>query len=331
MSHRVNWPVPLVKEPTLFPAQFGVPGSEGLGGLRTSVEGRVIYVDPNYPGATATADGTLPTNPLSTVAAALARVQPFRGDTIAVMPNNAWQYGNALNGRNLPIAEEVIVTIPGVRIVGLNTPGANGVLWTPASNGGTCITVNALDVLIEGFTFSEGAFTGCNAISAVWDGVAAWGDNLTVRNCMFDDTVDIAIQLEFSWYCHIYDNLFWDCDTYGIFVDPLGSGAEFLTVYGNIFHDVGTSAMALDGVDNSHIYNNSLFSANAQGGAVATDEGIDLNGEANQIFDNYFSCLLPAAANGDWDDYNSSDSAVGDTNAWIGNACLNGMATTNPT
>ena len=89
--------------------------------------------------------------------------------------------------------------------------------------------------------------------------------------------------------------------------------------------------MALDGVDNSHIYNNSLFSANAQGGAVATDEGIDLNGEANQVFDNYFSCLLPAAANGDWNDYNSSDSAVGDTNSWIGNHLLNGLAVTNPT
>jgi hypothetical protein len=84
----------------------------------------------------------------------------------------------------------------------------------------------------------------------------------------------------------------------------------------------------LGGADNNHIHRNSIYNGNAQGGAAATNEGINLTGGGdNQVFDNYFSCLLPVPANGDWDDLNTGAA----TDAWIGNHCMNGLATTTPT
>ncbi len=328
MSHLVNWPaLPLIREQTLYPSQMGVPGSDTRAGLRSSVSGVVLYVDPNHPGATASADGTNPENPLSTVAAALTRCQPYRGDTISVMGNNAWGnaygYGNIADGRLLAISEEVIVTIPGVRIVGVCPSAANGVVWTPASNGGTCITVRALDVLIEGFFFDEGAFTGCNAISAVWNGTTAWGDNLTVRNCVFSDTVDIGIQLDFSYYVNVYNCLFWDCDAYGIYNNAALNPAAFCDIHDNIFHDCATGAIKAQDLADSHVYRNSVYNTTAQSGAACTDLGFDfITGARNQVFDNYFSCALAAV----FADMNSASP----TDAWINCHTMTGDSITNP-
>ncbi len=327
MSHLVSWLPPNIRTPIWAPGQMGVPGSDSHEGLRVSVEGNVYYVDPNYPGATTTADGTLPTNPLSTVAAALARCLPYHGDAIAVMGNNAWGntygYGRAADGSLLAISEEVIVTVPGVRIVGICPSGANGVVWTPASNGGTCITVRALDTLIEGFFFDEGAFAGCNAISAVWNGTTAWGDNLTVRNCVFSDTVDTGIQLDFSFYVNIYHCAFWDCDAYGIYNDPAANPAEFCDIHDNIFHDCALGAIKAQDMANSHIYRNSVYNGVAQSGAACTDLGFDfITGNDNQVFENYFSCALAVV----FADFNSASP----TDAWIHNMTMTGETITNP-
>jgi hypothetical protein len=290
--------------------------------------GVVFWVDPNYTGVSDARDGTDPDNPLATVAAALTRCMPFRGDTIAVMANNAWQYGEPLDLYNLPVSEEIIVNVPGVRIVGVSQSSSTGVVWTPASNGGTCITVNALDVMIEGFLFTQGAWAGCNAIAGIWNGTTAHGDNLTVRNCVFDDTIDIAISLDYVWYAHIHDNEFLNCDDTGIDVVNPGSGAAWLVIHNNIFHDVIGCAMDLNNTDFSHIYNNSIYNGAAQAGGAATNQGIITTaGQENQVFGNYFSCLLPVPAVGDWNDLNTAAA----TDAWIANACMNGNATTNPT
>ena len=181
---------------------------------------------------------------------------------------------------------------------------------------------------IEGFLFTEGAKAGCNAIVAVWNGATAWGDNLTVRNCVFDHTVDTAINLEFVWYANIHHNVFWECDAYGIYSLQPGSGNEFLIISDNVFHDVAISAMSLVECSNCHVFNNSIYNSTALGAGASVDMGITTaTGANNQIFDNYFSCLLPAAANGDWNDLNTGVA----TDAWINNHCLNGMAVTTPT
>ena len=85
--------------------------------------------------------------------------------------------------------------------------------------------------------------------------------------------------------------------------------------------------MWLRGTDTSEIWNNAIYNNTALGGGAAADEGITTaNGANNMVFDNYFSCLLPVPANGDWNDFNTSVA----TDAWVGNRCLDGVAVTRP-
>jgi hypothetical protein len=307
---------------------MGVPGGWTETGLRTHPTGTVFYVDPNYPGASDARDGTDPTDPLLTVATAITRCQPYRGDVIAVMANNDWYYGDSTQGYTTIISEEVTINVPGVRLVGVFPASSLGVMWTPASNAGTCITVNAIDVTIEGFVFTEGnTYTGCDAIYCEWDGTTLFGENLTVRHCYFDDTVDVAIQLEYAWYNDIHHNTFMQCDAHGIYVDPAGSGIAYTAIYENWFHDCDV-AMAMRNADECRIFGNWIYNRNAEGAAAAANEGIDTTGGTrNIIAGNYFSCLLPVPANGDWDDLNTGAA----TDAWIQNYCLNGPNTTSPT
>lgn len=324
----VRWPLPLTRLNPVYPGQFGVLGTANETGLRLHSTGAIFYVDPNFPGVVDARDGTDPLHPLATIEAALTKCQPYRGDVIAVMANNSWQYGDPLDLYNLPISEEIEITVPGVRLVGIN-PSGMGVYWTPAQNGGTCITVSAIDVVIEGFVFTEGAvFNGLNAIYCEWDGNTLFGENLTVRNCVFDDTVNIAIQLEFSWYCDIHHNSFWQTATCAILAAGGGSGAAFCKIHDNEFHDCTIAVSLLSGSDENEIFRNRFFNSRAQAGAAATDEGINTTGgDRNFVTQNWFSCLLPAVAAGDYDDLNTAAA----TDAWVQNECMNGPAVTNPT
>jgi len=334
MPANVRWPIPLTREPALHAGQMGVPGTDSDRGLRLHSTGEVFYVDPNFPGASDQRDGTSPLAPFQTIAAALTHCQPYRGDVIAVMANNAWWYApggqTGLGDYLLPVSEEITIpyTASGVRIVGVSSSPL-GVTWTPASNGGTCIINHACDVIIEGFVFTEGTvYNGVDAISCEWDGITMFGENVTIRNCYFDGTVDTAIQLEFSWYCDIHDNVFQECDEYGIYVDVAGSGIAYALIHDNVFQDCAVAMSLLGGADDNQIFRNHIFNANAQAAAAATDEGIDTTGGThNMVSDNYFSCLLPVPANGDWDDLNSGAAS----DSWVGNHCSNGLAVTNPT
>ena len=327
-SANVRWPLPLTRQNQFFPGMQGVAGTDNRTGLRQHSTGAVFYVDPNYPGAVVGRDGTNPTNPLPTVASALALCQPYRGDVICVAANNSWQYGDPADLYATAIVEEVTIDVPGVRLVGVSQSSPMGVYWTPASNAGTCITVTALDVLIEGFCFTEGDYTGCDAIFAEWDGVTLWADNLVVQNCTFDDTVDTAISIDYAWWCDIHDNAFWQCDTYGITSPVAGSGVAYCTIHDNIFHDCAKAISLLGGCDDNHVYRNSIYSVDAQNAAVATNDGIDTTGgDNNQVYDNFLSCLLPVPANGDYDDFCSAAA----TDAWINNRCMDGPSVTNPT
>ena len=324
----VRWPIPLLREPAFYPGQMGVPGTDSETGLRTDTHGTVFYVDPNAVGVSDQRDGTDPQHPLQTVATAIGKCQPYHGDVIAVMANNSWQYGNTADGRTTAIAEEVTLNVPGVRLVGISSAG-QGVYWYPASNGGICIYVTALDCTIEGFMFSEGpTYTGCTAISAEWDGTTLFGENLTVRHCVFDDTVDIGIQAEYSWYCEFHHNWFLECDQYGIYTDAGGSSCDYCSIHDNWFTDCGTAAIALlGGAGANQVYNNAIYNGSAEAGAAATNEGINTTGgNDNIVYNNYLSCLLPVPANGDLDDLNTAAA----TDAWIGNHCLNGLQVTNP-
>lgn len=325
-SH-VRVPMPLTRLNPWFPGQVGgVEGTDEETGLRVHPTGTVFYVDSNYPGADDGRDGTDPTAPLLTVEAALAKCQDHRGDMIVVGANDAWQYGGGAADYTTEIAESVTVDVQGVTIRGLAPSGALGVEWEPAAAGETCITVHALDVLIEGFCFM--APSGGNAIYAEWDGSDLFGENLTVRHCFFGEDVDTAIQLEYAWNSEIYDCIFQYCDEYGIYVDPAGSGAAYNRIHDNIFHNCA-KAIAGRGLEDSQIWHNFFFNTDAQGGAAATDVFIDLTNvgaSRNIVADNYFSCLLPVPANGDYDD----TCTAGTTDAWINNHCMDGPTVDNP-
>jgi hypothetical protein len=312
---------------------MGVPGTDDNRGERMWCSGEVFYVDPNFPGASDARDGTSPTDPLATVAAAITKVQSQRGDVIVVMQNDYWQYAAGGGGVSTdyvtPITEEVTIpyTAAGVRIIGLSNSSI-GVMWQPASNAGTCITVHAIDVVIEGFVFTEGDYTGCDAIYCEWDGATLFGENMTVRNCVFDDTVDTAIQLEYSWYCDIHHNYFQENDVVAIMTDVGGSGTAYCRIHDNVFHNCTAAMSMLGGFDDNQIYGNSIFNANAQAAAAAVNEGINTTGGTrNQVFNNWFSCLDSVPANGDWDNLNTAAA----TDAWIHNHLMDAMNTANPT
>lgn len=328
-SADVQWPIPLTRLKPWFPGQFGVPGTDNDRGLRSDTLGTVFYVDPNAVGVTDERDGTDPEAPLQTVARALTLCQDYRNDVIAVMANGAWPTAELTGDRITVIQESVTVTVAGVRIVGVFPSSAVGVPWQPAAAAGTCITVSAMDVTIEGFAFI-GNGAAADGIYAEWDGATLWADSLTVRNCYFDEEIDTAIQLEFTWYCDIHHNIFQECDVVGILSDVAGSGIAFCGIHHNRFIDLlGTGAMSLlAGDDDNEIYENRIFNRNAESAAAATNEGINTTGGArNLIHHNTFSCLLPVPANGDWDDLNSGAA----TDAWIANECLDGPNTTTPT
>jgi len=333
----VSFAPPLQRFNSLFPGQYGVPGAWTDTGLRMHSTGTVFYVDPNFPGASDARDGTDPTSPLLTVATAITKCEAYRGDVIAVMGNAGWYYTEGGAGYTTVIAEEVTVDVPGIKIVGLAPSAMTNVMWTPASDGGTCITVHECDVLIEGFTFTEGqTYAACGiAIDTTYDGATMFGDSLTVRNCLFDDTVDIAIQCDFPWYCHFHNNYFAQCDNYGIYAAAAGDGLSFSLIHDNVFNmvgetDSGGAITLLSDSDNNHIYNNQIYNAAATVPAAATDEGIVFaaGGTNNQISNNWFSCPLPGPGAGDWDDLNTTGGA---TNAWVHNMCTNGIAVTQPT
>lgn len=298
--------------------------SIGATSLVEEFSGKVYYVDPNT-GADAN-EGTEPGSPLLTAQEGVDRCVDHNGDVVAVMQTGGWQYDSGLV-KPLYINEEVTLNKAGMTLAGV-TPGGTGVMWTPASDGGICIHVTAIDCLIEGFLFHEGTHTGCDAINIEWDGTNLFGENLEVRNCLFDNTVDIGIELEFAWYCWIHHNFFQECDTYGIYSDALGSGFDYAHIHDNIFYDCGAAMALLGDADDNQIFRNMIHNANAKAGALATNEGINTTGGGhNTVFDNWLSCLLPVPANGDLDDFCTAAA----TDAWIGNHCLNGLQITLPT
>lgn len=312
-------------------------------GLETAIDNivhlapgaRLFYVDPNNAQATDAGNtGRDPTVPLATVQYAVTNLcRDHMGDTIVVGGNDAWQY--APGNRPLPVQESLVIpyTKGGIRIVGAAT-NPMGVCWEADAADEFCITNGAIDVLIEGFCFTGNIDHACDGIYSEWGGVTVpYGENLTVRNCVFDDGIDTALQLEYSWYCQIYGNYFSFCDEYGILVDPFGSGIEYCQIHGNIFRGCILGNMMLMGAQNCEIWNNQVWNALAQAGAPATDLGIRTEGGGyNFVHHNVLSCILPAGAPGDYDDYCTSDTLGGaGTDAWIQNYCMNGPSVTNPT
>jgi len=277
----------------------------------------IFYVDPNNTQATDYGNaGRNPAVPLATVAAAVALCRDHMGDTIEVAANDAWQY--APHYRPTAIVESLVIpmTKGGIRIVGTGT-NPLGVQWEPADDNEACITVHAIDVLIEGFLFTAPNNTGATGIHCEWGVTAAdFGENMTVRGCMFYD-LDYGITLDYSWYCQLYGNSFDTIAEAAILNTSVTGDAEYLAIHDNSFLNC-VLCISLLTADNNFIYNNRI---NEDG--TGTNNFIDLTGgNDNLVADNYLACTIAQY------DTTCSDATSG---AWLNNHCTDGAPVAPPT
>jgi hypothetical protein len=270
-SANVRWPVPLIRQKPFYPGLFGVPGTDNTRGQRSDANGVVFYVDPNASGVSDLRDGTDPEGPLQTVGKALTLCRPYMNDIIAVMPNSYWTHADTTQGRATPIGEQVTVSVPGVRIVGVMPPSSIGIPWVPIENDGVCIRVTAIDVVIEGFCFRNAAYTGGTGIHAIWGGAGVgYGDNLTVRHCFFCSDLDYGVRTDFSYNSYIEDCYFQSIGIAAIENPGTQGDPDWIVIRRNIFTGCAV-AIDLDDTDYVVIEDNEI---------IACPTGIVLNGGA---------------------------------------------------
>lgn len=341
-SSNVSWPVPLQRLTPWYPGQMGVPGTDSDRGLRLDSNGKIVWVDPNHVDANDQKDGTDPESPMRTVGAALTKCRPYSGDVIAVMNNSDWTYGNLGVGRATPIREAVIVTTPGIRIIGVAPSGSLGAPWMSPLSNTTCITVRAMDTLIEGFNFWTTGTTGTVAISAQWeDALGYYGENLTVRHCHFY-AIGYAILLDYTYNCWIENNYF-NAPASGAIHNPGSSpkDPEYCVIRNNIFIKcpVGVSMHGADMM----VYSNNVFqdcdsaisaqeanSCSVFGNIIKGDPTSALNyidfttnatNGGNMVADNWLGCTLAQYA---------VTCADGSGDFWVRNHCRDGETAANP-
>ena len=279
---------------------------------------RVFYVDPNNTQAVDAGNlGQDPTVPLATIQAAVTLARAYTGDTIVVGGNDYWQY--SAHVRPIPITESVVIpaTKGGIRLVGMAT-NPLACSWSAAADNEYALTVYATDVLVEGFAFYPlPTLSNTSGIFTEWDGAATFGENLTVRNCFFDSTLDYGIALDYSWYVQIYANHFDSVAVAAVHNLSINGDPDHAQVYGNTFYDC-TLAINFPTTDNCYIHANHI-SGDATGAAnfINIDGGI---GSTNLVSDNWLGCTLAQYA----------VTCVGGGNgAWVNNHCIDGDTVAN--
>ena len=326
---------------------------------------KIFCADPNNPQATDAGNlGQDPTVPLATIAAAVTLCRDHMGDTIIVGANDWWQYAPQTH-RPTPIAETI--TIPegkgGIRIVGAST-NPLGVAWSTQTASDVAITVHAVDVLIEGFCFYPDA-ANCIGILTEWVGAANFGENLTVRRCFFESGLDYGIQLDYSWYCYIYDNYFDGVNVAAIHNLNVEGDPDYLSVTNNVFNgcaiavNLGTTRGTI--IENNKIVScptgismnggltctvtNNVINTTVGSGVVA----IDAAGNSECVIHGNVINGDPAGANNFIDLTGGSDNIVSDnwlactiaqydttcsdatSGAWVNNHCTDGDTVLPPT
>jgi hypothetical protein len=222
------------------------------------------------------------------------------------------------------VVECVVIpfTKPGIALIGVSR-GSEGCYWQPTGSAGWCIQVQALDVVIDGFCFWKAIGTA-NGVLCDWDSTATpkkYGENTIICNNTFTDDCDTAIQMEYTWYCDVFNNRFQQNNIYGIATSVSGSGISYVRIYDNWFNDCAI-AMYLNNCDNGLIRSNHIYNQTAQSSGTCTNMGINTAlGSYNLVEDNYFSCTR-----GQMDLFCSG--AI--TDAWISNFCTDGTLLTTP-
>ena len=299
--------------------------------------GYTYFVDPSHPDRSLQNDGRNMDYPLPTVASALAKCRAYRNDQVLVGMNAYWTYANPASARYVPISENVIVTVPGVRILGLSPTSSIGVPWTASDDDQTLITVRAMDVTIEGFAFWNGGNTGCIAVAAAWD-APPYGENCTVRDCYFY-SVAYGITLDWTYNCIIENCRFQSITTQAIHNPSVYGEPDYLTIrdcdfvacMGGInlpdchyeviehctFSDCTAAIVVTAGDDNV------IRGCAINGAPGGTNNFINLTGGAtNLVADCQFSCSKAQY------DTTCSDGTSG---SWVNNWCSDGSPVAAPT
>jgi hypothetical protein len=271
--------LPQVRMQPWYPGQMGVSGSDVQRGLRWEPQGIVLFVDENHPGASATADGTDPENPLTTIAGAITNLTNF-----------ATAMSTSLEGSVIVVAAESTpqesVVIPptapkNCTLLGAGS-GINAPAWTAATATGTALTIRQEGWAVEGFLFRAGA--GGTSIKLEWvPGSSYVGYRTVIRNNHFDGlwqgqyAIDFYgapydVVIEGNWFrewrkgdttgyaiictdssqanpymCKILNNHFEENENH---IGSLGNDKSFnlSTFRGNVFHDgvLITATLMLD-------------------------------------------------------------------------------------
>ena len=338
-ASNVNWPVPLQRLTPWYGGQQGVPGTDSDRGLRQDSNGVIIWVDPNHPDAHDGKDGTNPDSPMATVTGALAKCSAYSGDVIVVAHNALWTYANPSTIRQTPIVESAVVTVPGVRIVGLAPSSSLGVPWLAADDNATCITIDAMDVLVEGFCFwNTGGLTGTTGILVEWDAPTYYGENVVIRNNFFYGLA-YGIQVDYSWNNFIEHNSLQGITTAAIHNPSVYGEPDYLTIRHNMFTS-NAADINLPDVDDCLIENNRFMDVTAaivmlagdqntihantvQGNPAGTNNYVNLTGGANNLVSqNVLACTIAQY------DTTCSDAASG---SWVNNRCTDGPPVAPPT
>ena len=309
--------IPVTRLQPFYSGQFGVQGSDVSRGLRTSPAGVVFYVDANHPNATATADGTDPENPLTTIAAAFARLVTFHalgsvqaeGSVIVVAPGTYTD--NITIDRTSYPADCTLLAAANSKF---------DVVWVPAS--GDALTIDQSGWVVDGFHFQPAAdgsgvhltwTAGAGAEdtyiqNCFFDGRWATGlfnieldgapANVTIQNCRFaefgvgDPCITVASTATADPYqCHILGNTFQECGEY-ITSDVAGGWSQTI-IAGNLFCAATADAAYPAGAGGTLIY-------------------IDLAGATNG-YNTIYGNICPG-------DYSIAGGYIPGTNdTWIGN------------
>jgi hypothetical protein len=310
--------LPQVRQAPWYPGQMGVADSDVQRGLRWEPAGIVLYVDENHPGASATADGTDPEHPQTTIQQAITNLTNFATATSCSLEGSVI----VVAAESTP-AESVIIpaTAPkNCTLLGAGN-GINAPAWTAATAAGTALTIRQQGWTVEGFLFRAGSLG--TSIQLDWvPGSSYVGYRTVIRNNHFDGLWQgqYAIALYGAPYDVVIEgNWFREyrtvaTDAYAVICTDSSTAEPYMCqIVNNVFQENNNHVGSLNNVRsfNASVIRGNVF---ASGKGISATIMLDLrsnHGGNNIVSENVFE--------GDYSNtggyYDSTDSV----SMWVGN------------
>jgi hypothetical protein len=294
---------------------MGVPGSDVSRGLRSQSNGVVFYVDASHPNATATADGTDPNNPLSTITAAFARLAAFHalaevqaeGSVIVIAPGT---YAESISVTRALYPNDC--TIIGAGSTKFSTT------WVPAS--GNALTLDVSGWVVDNIHFQPAANGAGVKLTWVF---GAGAENTVIQNCFFDGRWGTGLMgVEFNGApanCTIQGCRFaeFDANSPAITITATPTASPYQThIFGNTFQECAEYITIEVGGYNASIIAGNQFCL-ATGSLAATTTYIRLGTGSlgyNQVVNNYFG--------GDYSIVGGYVAETHNLDNWVGNVAF---------